>query len=105
MADKKKNRVQIQILLHFLKLSLPGPPPPPPPDSSKKRKRSREPPTPFNTIEDELEAFMDKLSMWQLIRNLDVAGIPGTQTSSPNTISKEGRDWTQIFAEDIVERQ
>lgn len=48
---------------------------------------------------------MDKLSMWQLIRNLDVAGIPGTQTSSPNTISKEGRDWTQIFAEDIVERQ
>ena len=90
-----ENRVQIQILLYFLKLSLPGSPPPPP-ESTKKQKRSREPPTPSTTTEDELEAFMDKLSMWQLIGNLDIVGVPGT---------KEERDWTQIFAEDIVERQ
>src|SRR5271168_2209839 len=99
-----KDRVQIQILLHFLKLSLPGPPPSPP-KSPKKRKRSREPPTPSTTIEDELEAFMDKLSMWQLIGNLDVIGMPGTKISSPNLTSKENRDWIQIFAEDVVERQ
>jgi hypothetical protein len=96
------DRVQIQILLYFLKLSLPGPPPPPPPGSSKKRKRSRVPPTPSTTIEDELEAFMDKLSVWQLIGNLDV---PGSKISTPNPTSKENRDWIQIFAEDVVERQ
>ena len=94
-------RVQIQILLYLLKLSLPGPPPPPP-GSTKKRKRSREPPTPSTTIEDELEAFMDKLSVWQLIGNLDV---PGSKISSPNLASKGNRDWIQIFAEDVVERQ
>ena len=98
------NRVQIQILLYLLKLSLPGPPPPPP-GSSKKRKRPREPPTPSTTIEDELEAFMDKLSMWQLIGNLDVVGMPETKISSPNLSAKENRDWIQIFAEDVVERQ
>ena len=98
------NRVQVQILLYFLKLSLPGPPPPPP-GPSRKRKRFREPPTPSTTIEDELEAFMDKLSMWQLIGNLDVVGMPGTKISSPNLASKENRDWIQIFAEDVVERQ
>jgi hypothetical protein len=81
-----------------MKLSLP----PPPPGSSKKRKRSGEPPTPSTTVEDELEAFMDKLSMWQLIGNLDVVGMPGT---SPNLTSKEKRDWIQIFSEDVVERQ
>ena len=96
--------MQIQILLYFFKLSLPGPPPPPP-GSSKKRKRSREPPTPSTTIEDELEAFMDKLSMWQLIGNLDVAGMPESKISSPNPTSKDKRDWIQIFAEDVVERQ
>jgi hypothetical protein len=96
--------VQIQILLYLLKLSLPGPPPPPP-GSSKKRKRPREPATPSTTIEDELEAFMDKLSMWQLIGNLDVIGMPEAKIPLPNLISKENRDWIQIFAEDVVERQ
>ena len=87
-----------------MKLSLPGPPPPLP-GSSKKRKRSREPPTPSTTIEDDLEAFMDKLSMWQLIGNLDVVGMPEAKISSPNLASKENRDWIQIFTEDVVERQ
>lgn len=103
-SELTPNRVQIQILLYFLKLSLPGPPPPPP-ASSKKRKRSREPPTPSTTIEDDLEAFMDKLSMWQLIGNLDVVGMPAANISSPNLTSKETRDWIQIFTEDVVERQ
>ena len=109
MSYRPENRVQIQILLHFLKLSLPGSPPPPPPPSSssspgfsRKRKRSQEPPMPPTTIEDELEAFMDKLSMWQLIGNLD---IPGTKPSPVDITSKEKRDWIQIFAEDVVEHQ
>ena len=105
VCANSKSRVQIQILLYFLKLSLPGPPPPPPPSSSKKRKRPQEPPAPSTTIEDELEAFMDKLSMWQLLGNLDVVGKPEAKISSPNLTSKESRDWIQIFAEDIVERQ
>ena len=98
------NRVQIQILLYLLKLSLPGPPPPPP-GTFKKRKRSREPREPSTTTEDELEAFMDKLSMWQLIGNLDVVGMPGTKISSSNLTSKENRDWIQVFSEDVVEHQ
>ena len=48
---------------------------------------------------------MDKLSMWQLIGNLDVVDTPGTKISSSNLTSKENRDWIQIFAEDVVERQ
>jgi hypothetical protein len=106
ISYRPENRVQIQILLYFLKLSLPGSPPPlPSPGSSRKRKRPREPPMPSTTIEDELEAFMDKLSMWQLIANLDIAGVPGTKPSPVDITSKEKRDWIQIFAEDVVERQ
>jgi hypothetical protein len=48
---------------------------------------------------------MDKLSMWQLIGNLDVIGMPEAKIPLPNLISKENRDWIQIFAEDVVERQ
>ena len=48
---------------------------------------------------------MDKLSMWQLIGSLDVVDTPGTKISSSNLTSKENRDWIQIFAEDVVERQ
>jgi hypothetical protein len=66
-------RVQIQILLYFLKLSLPGSAP---------------------VARDRLESFMDKLSMWQLMHRLD-SGEESTRTGQ--------RDWMQVFCEDVVE--
>ena len=43
--------------------------------------------------------------MWQLIGNLDIAGVPGSKPPSLDIASKDKRDWIQIFAEDVVERQ
>ncbi|KJA13217.1 hypothetical protein HYPSUDRAFT_209728 [Hypholoma sublateritium FD-334 SS-4] len=85
----ERREVQIQILLYFYKLALPGPPP----HSEKPKKRSRKPVEPEPTAEDHLEAFMDRLSMWQLVGNLE-------QTSP----SADDRDWTQMFVEGLVER-
>ena len=68
-------------------------------ESPKKRKRSSRKvlqDQPTLSTEDYLESFMDKLSMWQLIR--------GLETSKPSVESGD-RDWIQLFAEDIVERQ
>ena len=67
-------------------------------ESPKKRKRSsrKVQDQPTLSTEDYLESFMDKLSMWQLIR--------GLETSRPSVESGD-RDWIQLFAEDIVERQ
>lgn len=48
----------------------------------------------MSTTEDTLEMFMDKLSTWQLTENIERA----------EEDAKE-RDWTQIFTEDIIERQ
>lgn len=97
-------RVQMQIILYLLKLSLPGPTPPPlaPLESPKKRKRSvrPEPAVPTLRLEDHLEVFMDKLSMWQLVAGLDV---PGKIRSAADT--KDERDWMQIFCEDVIEPQ
>lgn len=94
-------RVQIQIILYLLKLSLPGPAPPPPAplESPKKRKRSvrPQPAVPVLTLEDHLEVFMDKLSMWQLVASLDLSGKLRD--------TKDERDWMQIFCEDIIEPQ
>ena len=94
-------RVQIQIILYLLKLSLPGPAPPPPAplESPKKRKRSvrPQPAVPVLTLEDHLEVFMNKLSMWQLVATLDLSGKLRD--------TKDERDWMQIFCEDIIEPQ
>lgn len=89
------DRVQIQILLHFLLLTLPRPgapsaaadtppdpthslplPPPLSPSKSKKRKRRargkpQAPQPPPQTLEERLESYMDKLAMWQLMRSVD----------------------------------
>ena len=98
---KMVGRVQIQIILYLLKLSLPGPAPPPPAplESPKKRKRSvrPQPAVPVLTLEDHLEVFMDKLSMWQLVATLDLSGKLRD--------TKDERDWMQIFCEDIIEPQ
>ncbi|KAJ7837693.1 hypothetical protein B0H13DRAFT_2421355 [Mycena leptocephala] len=70
MERMERREVQVQILLYMLKLSLPGPPSPLDVSSpSKKRRKMGDPPPP--SLEDRLEAFMDKLSMWQLVNTLD----------------------------------
>lgn len=97
-------RVQIQILLHLLILSLPGLPPPPPPEfpemsSVKRRKRPRKKVTPVITPADRLEAFMDKLSMWQLMGDLDDSNERERVTVTP----EDDLDWTQRFCQSIVE--
>ncbi|KAG1723723.1 uncharacterized protein EDB91DRAFT_1351125 [Suillus paluster] len=107
--------VQIQILLYFLKLSLPGPCTPlppvevPPTDNfsfispvkpTHSRKRKKEKPkliTPSPV--ERLESFMDKLSMWQLVSLMDTSR---TETAH-GTHNKNERDWMQKFCEDIVE--
>ncbi|KAE9409198.1 hypothetical protein BT96DRAFT_1012792 [Gymnopus androsaceus JB14] len=87
------------ILLHLLILSLPGPLPPPPqsPEMSsvKRRKRPRKKTAPIATPEDRLEAFMDKLSMWQLMGDLG--------TNEVATKAKDELDWIQSFCQNIVE--
>ncbi|CAK5267515.1 unnamed protein product [Mycena citricolor] len=96
----QQREVLIQILLHFLKMSLPGPPPPPPPafqppPDRKLRKPGERAPPPPPTLEDKLESFMDKLSMWQLVNTLDTGLLHKT----------EDRDWMQVFCEDVVEKR
>ncbi|OAX44219.1 hypothetical protein K503DRAFT_706839 [Rhizopogon vinicolor AM-OR11-026] len=107
--------VQIQILLYFLKLSLPGPCTPLPPvevphtsnisfispvKPSRLRKRKIDGP---NTIipssVERLESFMDKLSMWQLVSLTDTSR---TETT-PRIADKNERDWMQIFCEEVIE--
>lgn len=91
-------RFQIQILLYFLKLSLPGPADLPEP-SPKKRKRARKE-VPAESLEDCLEGFMDKISMWQLIDSLE------RDVKPVNTGSNDAqRDWMQSFFEEIVNPQ
>ncbi|KAJ7237273.1 hypothetical protein B0H12DRAFT_108853 [Mycena haematopus] len=89
MERMERREVQVQILLYLLKLSLPGPPEVPSP--SKKRRKIGEPPA--SSTEDRLEAFMDKLSMWQLVNTLDKGLLH----------RKDDRDWMQVFCEDVVE--
>lgn len=81
----------MQILLYMLKLSLPGATTPSETSSPSKKRRKLDPPP--VSLEDRLEAFMDKLSMWQLINTLDEGLLH----------RKGDRDWMQIFCEDVVE--
>ncbi|KAJ7708973.1 hypothetical protein B0H17DRAFT_1124754 [Mycena rosella] len=92
MERMERREVQVQILLYMLKLSLPGPPPPPEiPSPSKKRRKLEDPRSP--SLEDRLEAFMDKLSMWQLVSTLNEGLLH----------RKGDRDWMQTFFEEVVE--
>ena len=61
-------------------------------------------PESVDTTEDRLEAFMDKLAMWQLVSRIDDAFNP-VDTKRVDKNNKDERDWAQIFAEDIVEPQ
>ncbi|KAF9556485.1 hypothetical protein CPC08DRAFT_669781 [Agrocybe pediades] len=103
MDRMEKRELQIQILLYLFKLSLPGPPPPEKKKKRKRRKQDEEPPA--LSVEDRLEAFMDKLSMRQLVSSLDrTAPSMPTNTSNSEEKEKDERDWIQIFAEDIVDK-
>ncbi|KAF7430645.1 hypothetical protein PC9H_006354 [Pleurotus ostreatus] len=88
------DRVLVQILLYMLKLTLPAQPQPE--RSPKRRKRKGRADEPANSLapEDILESFMDKLSAWQHIQNLE--STAGT---------KDNLDWMQIFCQDIIEPQ
>ncbi|CAL1702895.1 unnamed protein product [Somion occarium] len=119
----ERREVLIQIILHFLILTRPEPlvedrghTPDPQPLSQSPRKRKRKTPPPDNMfsndeVEDRLEAFMDKLCMWQLTNALDDIVASNTSTSKQAmTASSKGkqkavdeRDWMQIFCEDVIE--
>ncbi|KIJ55839.1 hypothetical protein M422DRAFT_774740 [Sphaerobolus stellatus SS14] len=130
MTKLERREVLIQILLYFHIISLPKPPPSTP-LPTKKRKITHGPPTPAKPIfpptssieavaaagtsntpaklgvdtdlslEDRLEFFMDKLSLWQLVSSLGDSISSQTSTSQPT--HKTQRDWMQIFCEDVVE--
>ncbi|KAJ2933537.1 hypothetical protein H1R20_g3549, partial [Candolleomyces eurysporus] len=89
----ERREVQIQILLYFLKLSLPPAPANSKPKGKRKRSASSE-----GSTEDYLEAFMDKLSMWQLLNS-----VQSTSMNSSAAKKEDERDWMQIFCEEVVE--
>jgi len=112
----------VQVLLHFLKLSLPGPWQMPlqvasstSPEAPRKRKRrkkthnsefeaSQEEPVGSEVqlpsrekVEDNLERYMDKLSMWQLMISTSDLGSVG------KPVRKEAeKSWPVKFSEDVV---
>jgi len=82
-----------------MKLSLPGPPEEASP-KKRKRKERREPTTPSLSLENNLEAFMDKLSMWQLMASLEDKAKLATTASN-----KDDLDWMQLFFAECVNPQ
>ncbi|TFY69348.1 hypothetical protein EVJ58_g477 [Rhodofomes roseus] len=119
MEQRDDERVQIQIILHFFLLSLPGAPSQPPEEPqpelpaylspSKKRKRKHKvatPPPQGPTLEECIELFMDKLSMWQLMSALDAQDAQrdrGNPHAKGKQKAADERDWMQAFCEDTVE--
>lgn len=72
---------------------------------SKKRRRPRKeatPPLPTLALEEYLELFMDKLSMWQLMATLDEQDAERKRAKGKQKAVDE-RDWMQMFCEHIVE--
>jgi hypothetical protein len=101
------SRVELQILLHLLKLSLLGPLPVQKGKSKKRKRRpisyssDEEEKRNNNEWEDHLESFGDRLSTWQLVSSLKDSKR-STSHWKPGK-EKEERDWMQVFIEDIVE--
>jgi hypothetical protein len=115
----------IQILLHFLLLTLPDVPqdePMPhatditaPSPSPRKRKRVRSTDGDIVSaaaLEERLELLMDRLAMWQLMGSIDLnaGGDERVRQSHRLTALHKGRqkttddrDWMQVFCEDIIE--
>lgn len=121
LEKMERREVQVQVLLLFLLLSLPGAPAPtgpmrsapalPPslsPSKIKKRKRRGSSPVPPPmSMQDRLESFMDKMSMWQLMSSIDEEEAKRAQGGRSDAKGKQKavdeRDWMQIFCEDVVE--
>ncbi|KAG6886410.1 hypothetical protein C0992_004092 [Termitomyces sp. T32_za158] len=94
----ERREFQIQILLYFLKLSLPGHPPPLPSPVKKKSKRGLPKQSAEPSPRDCLEVFMDKLSMWQLVDGLENS----SKAKGPKDMQS---DWMQTFFEQTVKPQ
>ncbi|KAI9460648.1 hypothetical protein HD554DRAFT_2132718 [Boletus coccyginus] len=101
----ERREVQLQVLLYLLKLSLPGPCTPLAPvkipandvvPSTKKKRQKERAKVIIPSAQERLESFMDKLSMWQLVINVNDANKPA---------DRDERDWMQAFCENVVERQ
>lgn len=65
------------------------------PTTKKKRQKERAKVI-IPSAQERLESFMDKLSMWQLVINMNDANKPA---------DRDERDWMQAFCENVVERQ
>ncbi|KIP02449.1 hypothetical protein PHLGIDRAFT_37894 [Phlebiopsis gigantea 11061_1 CR5-6] len=72
--------------------------------------RRDEPDLSREAVEEQLEMFMDKVAMWQLMESLDEregGGGRGAKSMAPSGKGKgkavDDRDWQQAFCEDIVE--
>jgi len=85
--------VMIQVLLHFLILSLPAPSSPS--SADKKRKRLRKSKDPRPNLQESLEVLTDRLCIW---RETDFA--LSDSFTGPSTFSE--RDWLQTFCEGVV---
>ncbi|THH26878.1 hypothetical protein EUX98_g7310 [Antrodiella citrinella] len=116
----ERREVMIQILLYSVLLSLSEPPKddetfgdPTLLTSPKKRKKAStplEPTLPYELLEDRLEGFMDKLSMWQLTDALEKAQRPNVDHNKQTLPNSKGKgkqtdehDRMQVFCEDVVE--
>lgn len=64
--------------------------------STKKTRKKQRAKVIIPTVQERLESFMDKLSMWQLVVNVNDSDKP---------TNKDERDWMQTFCETIVEPQ
>ena len=85
----------IQVLLHFLILSLPKPSSPSSEDKKRKRGRKREEPNLQENLQETLDILTDRLCIW---RETDFAF---SDASSGLSATSE-RDWLQTFCEDVV---
>ncbi|KIK70528.1 hypothetical protein GYMLUDRAFT_234983 [Collybiopsis luxurians FD-317 M1] len=101
----ERREVHIQILLNFLILSLPGTRPlPPEPEipqisSVKRRKRPIKKAARVSTPEERLESFMDKLSMMQLMGDLEDSNDVVRAATKP----KDELNWAQSFCQNTIE--
>lgn len=92
-------------------MSLPGPLPEPEDESEhlitspskKRRRRKPDPKVAIQKTEERLESFMDKLSTWQLLGDLDTSTTGRSNQSASTGPSRDTRDWMQAFCEDLVE--
>ncbi|KAI0686012.1 hypothetical protein BC835DRAFT_477664 [Cytidiella melzeri] len=125
LSHMEQREITIQLLLHFLLLTLPDIPRDEPKSRStevmvpspspRKRVRASSPTKGLlsvSILEQHLEFLMDRLAMWQLMSSIDPnAGgdVTVRQTHRLQSAYKkrhesvDDRDWMQILCEDIVE--